>query len=112
MRLRIALWGVIALPLLSGAPVHAQTTQPSTDQRFDRLERRIEILEQGLKSRDQEIARLRRELSQRPTTAPTDEIEKTRQDILKDIESREALPITLRTPANFNPDLAVIGDFK
>src|SRR5204863_611105 len=42
----------------------------------------------------------------------TDEIEKTRQDILKDIESREATPITLRTPASFNPDLAVISDFK
>jgi hypothetical protein len=30
--------------------------------------------------------------------------------VLKDIESHEASPLTLRTPANFNPDLAVVVD--
>src|SRR5439155_8330949 len=41
-----------------------------------------------------------------------DAIEQAKQDVLKDIESRNPLVPTLRNPANFNPDLAVITDFK
>src|SRR5207248_9166453 len=41
-----------------------------------------------------------------------DDIEKTKQDILKDIQENRQSPLTLRTPANFNPDLAVIGNFR
>jgi hypothetical protein len=99
---------------------HAQTTQES---RLDRLERRLDELEQkyqhDIQARDEEIARLKSQLAQ-PTTAPTtaegrapqDEIEKTKQDVLKDIETNQEQPLTLRVPANFNPDLAVVGDFK
>jgi len=122
MRLRIPLWGLSRCRYF-GSVAFSQSNQPTTDQRLDRFEQRLNALEQKhqaeLKTRDEEIARLRDELNhlqQRPaTTAPTkpqDEIEKTKQDILKDIESKEAPPLTLRMPANFNPDLAVIGDFK
>jgi hypothetical protein len=120
MRLRIALLGVFVLPMFGGTSF-AQTTQ-SSDQRLDRFEQRLNEIEAkhqaDLKARDQEIARLREELNRRPpaapadATTPADEIDKTKQDILKDIESNQPSPLTLRVPANFNPDLAVIGDFK
>src|SRR5256885_1369609 len=101
MRLRIALLGVTALPLLGGVGL-AQTTQ-STDQRLNKFEQRLNEIESkyqsDLKARDDEIARLRDQLERVPKSqatsgpAPTaatspsaDEIEKTRQDILKDIE--------------------------
>lgn len=105
---------VIALSLL-GDVAMAQT--PTTDQRLDRLEQRLEQLDQkyqqDIRAKDEEIARLKAQLNPPlTTTSSADRIEQTRQDILKDIDSREASPITLRTPANFNPDLAVVGDFK
>src|SRR5256714_5468357 len=105
MRMSIALCGVLLLPLIGSA----QPTQ-TTDQRLGNLDRRFN---EELKRRDDEIARLHAELQNRPTTAPAnDDIEKTKQDILKDIQTSRQSPLTLRTPANFNPDLAVIGDFK
>jgi hypothetical protein len=108
-----------AFPLLIASAVLAQTTHPAED-RMDRFDQRLNDLERkyqsDLKARDEEIARLRQDLQQaRKAPAPTsqqDEIEKTKQDILKDIEENRQSPLTLRTPANFNPDLAVIGDFK
>jgi len=119
MRLRIP---VRAMPvLLLSSALFAQTTQ-NTDQRLDTFERRLNEIENKYKSeiktRDEEISRLKQDLSrvqQQPVTKPgaqADAIEKNRQDILKDIESREAAPITQRIAANFNPDFAVIGDFK
>ena len=87
MRMSIALCGVLLLPLIGSA----QTTQ-TTDQRLDNLERRFN---EELKKRDDEIARLHAELQNRPTTAPpNDDIEKTKQDILKDIETNRASPLT------------------
>jgi len=107
------------------------TTTNSTEDRLSRLERRFDEMEQKhaeeMKAKDDEIARLKTQLRQTgaseatkpspgatvwmPTTAQQDEIEKTKQDVLKDIEAREVTEATIRVPANFNPDLAVIGDF-
>lgn len=117
--------GFIALSfaLIVTAPLCAQTTQES---RIDRLERRLDELEQkydtDIKARDEEIAKLKAQVQQQsppaaPTTAavsapPADEIEKTKNDVLKDIETNQEQPLTLRVPANFNPDLAVVGNFR
>ena len=105
MRFRIALVGLWMLLSLGGAGF-AQTTS-SADQRLDRFEQRLNEIESkyqsDLKARDQEIARLKEELSrlrQQPapaapatrTAASADEIERTKQDVLKDIESRN--PVT------------------
>ena len=126
MRTRMALGAVVALPWLGTAAL-AQQAPP--DDRMERFEQRLNELERkhhaGLKARDEEISRLRTELERvqrgRPTTAPTadpaapdtrtDEIEKTKQDVLDDINSRQAPPLTLRRPASFNPDIALITDF-
>lgn len=148
-RTRHALRGIAASCLISAA-ASAQTTKPTPstaateDERFARLERRLDEMDRHyqseLKARDEEIGRLKAQLdktltplpvaqtpaaatgpdapspAEGPTTArvgttalPTqDEIEKTKQDILKDIESRENPPPTQRTPASFNPDIAVV----
>src|ERR1041384_2295636 len=123
MRSYFGLIAAIALALCGGAAARGQSTTNSGE-RMDQFERRLSELEKkheaDLKERDEEIARLKAQL-QAPTTAPAagrgeagrpDEIEQTKRNVLKDIETREAVPLTLRTPANFNPDLAVIGDFK
>jgi hypothetical protein len=78
------------------------------DDRLDRLEKRVDELEAQVKTRDEEIAKLKQQQTPTPTT---DEVQKTTQDILKDIESNQPTTPTLRVPANFNPDLAVIGNF-
>ena len=96
---------------------------------MDRLEQRVDQLESTVKSRDAEIDRLNRELANRPlapaqpptstgtlpTSAPADQglsdIDKTTSDMLKDIQAKEIAPPTMRFPANFNPNFAVIGDF-
>src|SRR5437016_1687324 len=118
MRMRIALYGALALltALSTAAKAQQQPSQQPTDDRLNRLEQRVNQLEQDLKSRDAEIAQLK---SQKPaagaaaaTNTSPDAIEQAKQDVLKDIESRNPLVPTLRSPANFNPDLAVIGDFK
>lgn len=132
MRLRKAFCGLIALPLL-GSVSRAQGTQPAPDERLDAVERRLSQIESrhqsDLKTRDEEIARLKDELDrvrrQQPATteraagppgaappASEDEIEKTKQDILRDIEENHPAAPTLRTPVSFNPDLAVITDFR
>jgi hypothetical protein len=107
--MRIVLWGVLMLPLIGGL-AFAQSNPPSseTDRRLEQMERRLNEVEVKLKSRDEEIARLKQ---QQPATASADEVEKTKQDILRDIETNRSSPLTLRTPANFNPDLAVVTDF-
>ena len=120
-RIRAALCGVVAAAVLSSAGhlTHAQATAatPADEDRLNRLERRLDQLESDLKSRDEEIARLKSQLEAGRATrgvaatgSTSDEIEKTKQDVLRDLESREASPLTLRTPASFNPDIAVIID--
>jgi hypothetical protein len=122
----------LALPALVAARAPAQqqppsATQPASDERMDRLERRLNELEQQhrreLEARDEEIARLKAQLVSPPaaTTAPTagqDDIERTKQDILHDLEGRQS-PIgppagaaaAPRPAVSFNPDLAVVADF-
>jgi hypothetical protein len=122
----LALGAAVAVAgALAAAQELAPTTAPS---RLDRLEQRVDQLESALKQRDAENAQLKQELAARPpamnrsTTAPapstqpsTDsnsaDIDKTTQDILQDIQSRQSTPPTIRFPANFNPNFAVIGDF-
>lgn len=110
----------LALAVLVPPYARAQdTTTPSTtEERLRKLEQDVRDLKAQVRSRDEEIARLKQGATS-PATAPSvppapspDQIEKTRQDVLKDIESREPPPLTLRTPASFNPDIAVIGDFR
>src|SRR5206468_12366160 len=100
MRICIAA-GAAALALsLVGGIARGQTTQPATDERMNRFEQRLDDMEKRhqaeLQTRDQEIARLRDQLQQRGPAASTqaDEIEKTRQDILKDIEENHSSPLT------------------
>lgn len=120
-----------AFVLMAGAITHAQDTQTPATQpsRLDRLEQRVNQMESDLKSKDAEIEQLKSQLATRPaapesqppvsqpptTQSSTDQalgdIDKTTQDIMKDISSRESAPPTLRFPANFNPNFAVIGDF-
>ena len=113
------------------------TAPPPRDERLERLEQRLDEIERQhrreLQSRDEEISRLKAQLaappqsqpSAPPPTAPmtapesapqtapaSDDIEKTKQDIMNDIESNRETTPTLRVPANFNPDLAVIGNFR
>jgi hypothetical protein len=122
MRLRIALLGASMLPL-SGGVALAQTSQPTpaADQRLDQFERRLNEMESkhqaDLKARDEEIARLRQELTRvreqqkTSSTASADDIERTKQDVLKDIEDNHPAAPTIRLPASFNPDIAVVSDF-
>ncbi len=119
---RLPLWAAAALFLISAA-ANAQPAGPTTDQRMDEFERRLSQIEQKyqaeIQSRDAQITRLKQEIQEvrehPPASTQTgvsqDQIEKTREDVLKDINSRGESPLTLRTPVNFNPDLAVIGDF-
>jgi len=114
---------VAAAPGLASAQNAPPATQPTTS-RMDRIEQRMNELEQkyqsDLKARDAEIERLKSELANRPQPSATsqpalgggpEDIDKTTEEMLKDIQSREAPPPTLRLPASFNPDIAVIGDF-
>src|SRR5437016_4437938 len=108
------LWGLMALALFASAAI----AQPKTpEQRMDEFERRLNELEQkhqaDIKARDEEIARLKAQLQkqQPPATQP---VEKSTQDFINEIEGKptttSAAPI-IRTPASFNPDLAVVSDF-
>lgn len=127
----IALWKrsgrtaacALIIGLLYVTPLAAQPSGPSNEDRLKRLEERFEEAEkrhaEDLRTRDEEIARLRGQLGRttqpasaiQPPEPTADKIEQTRQDILGEIESRQADPFSLRTPANFNPNIAVIGDF-
>src|SRR5688500_8813065 len=113
MRTRIALCGtaVVALSLTIHDAYGQATTSPDED-RLNRPEQRLNQLETEVKSRDEEIARLKAQLQQPRTAQPTtDEIEQTKQDVLRDLESRQTSPLTLqRPPASLNPDIAVVID--
>src|SRR3954469_22421156 len=82
MRIRAGLLDLFALPVLGGGITLAQpatqpATQPTTDtdRRLDQFEQRLNDMEQRhqaeLRARDQEIARLRAQLEQRPAGAAT-----------------------------------------
>ena len=124
------LWAVPALAASAQAP---PSSAPSADERMDQFERRLNEIEQRhreeLKARDEEIARLKAQVGRQPATSQpataqsattqTDEIEQTRQDILRDLEGR-AGPVAPapsattppgRAPVSFLPDLAVVADF-
>jgi hypothetical protein len=98
----------------------AQAAAPSSDQRIEQLERRLDDMEKRhqaeLEARDQRISDLEKQLKQRPPAATagptTDDIDKTRNDILQDLESRSPTTQVKRSPVSFNPDLAVVGDFR
>lgn len=127
---------VVATTLMLGAAgiVSAQgapATRPA-DSRIERLEQRMNEMEKRheaeLKERDAEIEQLKSQLNSKPTVVPstmtppvssqpaapdtgTADIDKSTQDMLQDIEKKEAPPPVIRLPASFNPDFAVIGDF-
>jgi hypothetical protein len=95
MRPRLGLRASAVLPLLlAGRAATAQTTRP-TDDRVDRLERRLDEMDRermaDLRARDEEIARLRAALQQRdqsatrPSAAP-DDIRRKTDDVLGEIE--------------------------
>jgi hypothetical protein len=114
MRKHFGLW---ALALATSAsPLFAQLAP--VDPRMEQLEKRLDDMEKRhqaeLKARDEKINKLEDAVKQRAITpVPSeDEIDKTKNDILKDIDSQAPLAPTLRTPASFNPDLAVVGDFR
>jgi hypothetical protein len=95
------------------------TSQPA-DSRLDRLERRLDQLQEkydtDMKSRDDEIAQLKSQIAHpaqqaAPTAPSANDIDKTTQDMLQDIQSKESAPPTIRVPASFNPNFAVISDF-
>jgi hypothetical protein len=151
MRTRAALAATAALPAMLSSAAAAQPASPadappppaSADQRIERLERRLDELDrqrqQELKARDEEIARLKAQLgspntrpssqpasqpASQPTTQDQDEIERTKQDILRDIEGRGPFggagattapspggATPARAPVSFNPDIAVVSDF-
>jgi len=105
----------ISFTFWSASNALAQTTNP--DKRLDELEKRMtesEARHQAeLKARDERISKLEDEIRQKAITPkPTKEdIDKVTGDILKDIDSRTTIAPTLRVPASFNPDFAVVGDY-
>src|SRR5688500_17110393 len=108
--------GLLALlaVVLAAAPAAAQAP-PNTEERLRRAEQRLDELERDLKARDAKIAELE---SRQPATMPAatqpsraDEIERTKAEVLRDIESRTPAAAVERAAANFNPDVAVVTDF-
>lgn len=106
----------VALFSWSASTVLAQAADP--DQRIDQVEKRLDDMEKRhqaeLRARDEKISKLEEQMRQRAITpVPSDnDIDKTKNDILRDIDSRAPATQTLRVPASFNPDLAVVGDFR
>ncbi len=116
MHHRMVRLAVLAISLISSF-VHAEPATQPADPRVDRLEQRLNEMERqhqaDLKARDAEIARLRSQIPNDPASRKADQdvIDQTTSDLMKDIESRSAVTQTLRIPASFNPDLAVVADF-
>ena len=91
MRTRIALIGVVAL-LWFSTITRAQSAS-TQEERLKRLERRLSDLEEryqrDIRVRDDQIERLRRQVPSTASTRSTDDdIEQTKQEVLRDIESR------------------------
>jgi hypothetical protein len=115
MRKHLRLLCLALLPW-SASTVLAQATNPN--ERMDQFEKRLDESEKRhqaeLKARDERISGLERQLKDKavdPTPTPAD-ADKVTSDILKDINSRSPITQTQRIPASFNPDLAVVGDFR
>src|SRR5215217_652803 len=113
--------GLLAAAVLTlGALAQQQPTAPTpnADRRLDQFEKRLDDMEQRhraeLQARDEKIRKLEEQARQRAITpTPTDdEIERTKNDILRDIDSKTPAAVTQRVAASFNPDLAVVGDFR
>src|SRR3954465_13219528 len=121
MRQRIRLCAaIVAACGASSVLAQQQSAQPSNpDQRLDQFERRLNEMDQRhrdeLKARDAKIADLERQLRDR-TVNPTptaDDVERAKDDVLGGPGSRNPVTQqTKRTPVSFNPDLAVVGDFR
>jgi hypothetical protein len=103
------------------------------NQRLDEMDKKHQA---ELKERDQEISRLRQLIEKQPATkpsaAPAAATSSPTEDLLKEIESAGTTPAArpgaqatqqevlrdadarskVRTPASFNPDFAVVGDFR
>jgi hypothetical protein len=119
MRQRISVCAAIVAACGAGTVLAQQQPPSNTDQRLDQFERRLNEMDQRhqaeLRARDARIADLERQLREKTVTpTPTaDDIERTKNDVLRDLESRN--PVTQevkRTPVSFNPDLAVVGNFR
>lgn len=118
-RIRICAAIVAAFGASSVLAQQQQQLPANSDQRLDQFERRLNEMDQRhrdeLKARDAKIADLERQLRDRtvnPTPTP-DDIDRTKNDVLRDLESRNPVTQqTKRTPVSFNPDLAVVGDFR
>jgi len=117
----LAVLGIITPSALWG---QTPATNPSEADRLQRLEERLNSLDQHyqeeLKKRDQQIESLRQELQRAQTNpAPATPLESNRekamqqitQDILNDIETRKKDEPLQRLAASANPDIAVIVDF-
>ena len=126
MRNPTAPWALAAALVFGAPPAMTQSARAqeprgggeSDAERLDRLERRMTEMEtrhaEEIKARDEEIAQLRSQVGQQDDEARAgepDDIEQTRADVLRDLESREPVPLTVRTPADINPRMAVISDF-
>ncbi len=100
--MRIALMGagVLALAYSLAAAQTPPTASPSTDDRIKQL--------------DEEVRQLREEVSRlkQPSThpAPADDTDTILKQI--DADARERSSSTQRKSVSFNPDLAVVGDFR
>ena len=115
MRQRTRLLAAI-VAACGASPVLAQSANP--DQRLDQFERRLNELEQRhraeLKDRDDKISALERQVRDRaaaPAGPTAADVDKTKQDLFRDLESRDPITLAPRTPASFNPNFAVISDF-
>lgn len=92
--------------------------QAGSVDRMNQIERRLDEQDKRhqaeLNARDERIAKLEMQLKEkRPDTGPTAaDIDKVTRDLLKDVDSRDPISQTLRVPASFNPNLAVIGNFR
>src|SRR5260221_13684072 len=117
MRKHLGLLAIGLRPCSGGSVLAQATAAAGPDQRMDQVEKHMDDMEKRpqaeLKARDERINNLERQPKDKPTdTAPTAaDVDKVTSDILKDINSRNPVTQTLRVPASFNPDLAVVGDF-
>jgi hypothetical protein len=111
-----SLIGLLAAFSLLGAPAARAQDKPE-DKRLDQVEKRMDEMEQRhqaeLRARDEKIAKLEAQMRERAINpVPTDaDIDKVKQDLFKDLDTRDPLTLTKRTPVSFNPDLAVVSDF-
>jgi hypothetical protein len=117
-----ALSAIVAEAAPAQTPPATQPTPASRDERIERLERRLDEVEQkhqqDLRARDEEIARLKAQLDAAPQSRPSstrpDEIEQTRRQVLEDIKRRGepgAGASAPRPAASFNPDITLVTDF-